>query len=48
MCKLEDQCSILAVFPLALVMMIMMKNRCRGDNETQKKERISISIIQFN
>ena len=26
MCKLEDQCSIIAVFPLALMMMIMMKN----------------------
>ena len=47
MCKLEDQCSIIAVFPLAL-MMIMMKSsvwvwtgrRCSGDNETQKKEHI--------
>ena len=56
MCKLEDQCSIIAVFPLALMMMIMMKNsvwvwtgrRCSGDNETPKKEHITISIIQFN
>ena len=27
-CKLEDQCSIIAVFPLALMMMIMMKALC--------------------
>ena len=54
-CKLEDQCSIIAVFPLALMMMIMMKALCECvlpaaaiDNENQKRNIFILVSLNSN